>query len=499
VTTLEEQPPVPALGPVEPGLASRAARGGFITVGGQVLKIVLQVLAVVLLARLLSPRDYGLVAMVMTVIGVGDLLRDFGLSSAAVQCRTLSRKQRDNLWWINTAIGVGLALVVGAAAPLLAGLYDRPELTGLARVLCVTFVINGVATQYRADLNRRMRFAQLALADVTAPAVGLAAALAAAHVGATYWAIVVQQVVTLAAMLAVVVCSARWLPGRPDRSVPMDGLLRFGWNLAGSQVVGYLGRNVDSLIIGVRFGAVPLGLYNRGYQLLMTPLGQLCAPTTTVALPVLSRLREEPLEYHQYLRRGQLVMGYTLVAGLGLVIGGAQPVTAVLLGEQWTAVTPVLRLLALAGMFQTLAYVGYWVYLSRGLTKELLRYTMLTTAMAAVCILVGSTWGVVGVAAGYAVSAALEWPLSFWWLARRSDIPVRSLVLGALRVVAFTLLIALACWGADVAWAQHVELVRLVAVTATAAVGYVALAVTVPPFRHDVTGVLRIVRRAVHR
>ncbi len=481
------------------GLTRRAARGGVVTVGGQVLKIVVQVLAVVLLARQLSPADYGLVAMVLAVIGVADIFRDFGLSSAAVQVKHLSTDQRSNLFWVNVGIGVALAVLVFAGAPLLALVYQRAELTEVARVLSVAFLLNGVATQYRADLNRRMRFAELAFADLLAPAVGLAAALVAVHLGAGYWAIVTQQLVTIAVMLIVVLGCGRWMPGRPRRDVAMDGMLRFGSNLAGSQVLGYLGKNVDSLTIGVRFGATPLGIYNRGFQLLMTPLGQLRAPTTTVALPVLSSLRADEVRYSAYLRRGQLVMGYTLVAGLGLVIGGAQPLAAVLLGPQWLSVTPILRLLALAGMFQTLAYVGYWVYLSRGLTRQLLLYTIVTTVMVTVCILVGSTWGVVGVAAGYAVSAAVEWPLSFWWLSSRSAIPVRDLVHGALRIVAFTLLVAGFAAAGDLLTASLGEGVRFAVVVVAGVGGYVVLATAVPVFRRDVSGVLRLVRRGVRR
>jgi len=407
-----------------------------VTLGGQAIRMTIQIGGVVVLAHMLSPHDYGLLAMVLTVVGVGDLFRDFGLSSAAIQATTLSRHQRDNLFWLNTAIGAVLMLATFLAAPLLANLYGEPDLVGIARLLSVTFLLNGLATQYRAGLTRHMQFAKLAAIDIAGPAVALVAAVLLALNGVGYEALVVQQLTTAAVLLAGAVVAGRWLPGLPRRHVPMRGLLKFGWNLLGTQLVGYASNNVDSLVIGVRFGSVSLGLYNRAFSLLMQPLTQLRAPTTTVALPVLSRLRGEPERFGEFVRRGQLALAYTLVAGLSLVIAAAEPLTDILLGPQWTGVIPLIRLLAAAGMFQTLAYVGYWVYLATGLTGVLLRYTFVSAAIRITCVVVGSTWGVVGVAAGYAVAPMLAWPLSLWWLSRHTPVPLAALLRGALRTLA---------------------------------------------------------------
>src|SRR5829696_6310068 len=135
-------------------LGRRAARGALVTLAGQAARIVVQLASVVILARLLDPGDYGVLAMVLAVVGVGEIFRDFGLSSAAVQAKDLTVAQRDNLFWINTAIGVVLAVLVFASAVPLAVLYDEPVLRDVTRVLAVTFVLNGLATQFRADLVR---------------------------------------------------------------------------------------------------------------------------------------------------------------------------------------------------------------------------------------------------------------------------------------------------------------------------------------------------------
>lgn len=479
-------------------LGQQAARGVLLTVSAQLVKIGLQVGGVVVLARLLTPGDYGLVAMVTAIVGVAEIFRDFGLSAAAVQAKRLSRAQRDNLFWLNTAAGGLLAVLVITCAPLIALWYGRSELTDLARVLSLVFLMNGMTTQYRAGLNRELRFSHIAVVDIAAPIVALALAIVVARAGGGYWSLVAQQLATSFVLLVGAVAFARWIPRLPRRREPMGDLLTFGWHLAGSQLVGYVGNNVDSLTVGYRFGAEPLGLYNRAFQLLMTPLGQLRQPTTTVALPVLSRLKEDREGSDRYVQRGQLALGLTLVAGLGVVVGAASPITSIFLGGQWLQVEPILRLLAVAAMFQTLAYVGYWVYLAHGLTKELLQYTLISVPIKIICILVGSHWGVVGVAWGYAVAPALAWPLSFWWLARKSSIAVGKLFAGAGRILVLSSFVAASSYAACVlaqGWSRWPQLGLAIAFAGAV----YSVTMLVPKFRRDVLGVLEIARRGMTR
>jgi PST family polysaccharide transporter len=359
------------------------------------------------------------------------------------------------------------------------------------------FLVNGLATQYRADLSRRLKFFLLALADVLSPAVALAIATVFALQGAGFWSLVVQQLTQFVVMLTIVVISAGWLPGRPTRKTSMDGMLTFGWNLLATQLVGYVSKNTDSFVIGLRFGAGELGLYNRAFQLLMTPLNQVRAPSTTVALPVLSRLADENARYSHFVERGQIALGYTLVAGLGVVAGAGGPVTELFLGSKWASIAPALSLLAAAGAFQTLAYVGYWVYVSRGLTKYLFRYSVLEAVVTVSLVLIGSQWGFVGVAGGYAVTQAINWPLSFWWLSKWTPIPVRRLYGGALRIVIVASVIAAASSWASFAF--EAPLIAVVVALFSGAAVLVLAATVCPPVRRDLLSVFDVGRRALSK
>ncbi len=483
----------------QPNLGKRAVRGAAVTMAAQGGKIGIQVLSVVLLARLLSPHDYGLIAMVLAIIGVADIFRDFGLSSAAIQSPSLSRDEQINLFWVNTAFGALLAVLAVAAAPLVATMYRQPDLTTITMALAVNFVLNGVATQYRADLNRRMRFRQLALADVAGPASGLAVAVVVALAGGGYWALVAQQVTQVSVMLVLVVVGAGWLPRWYQREVPVRRFLAFGLRLAGSQIVSYIGNNTDTVVLGLTVSPSELGLYNRSFQLVTTPVGQIRGPLNSVAIPVLSRIQDDEPRFQSYVARGQMAMGYSLVVGLAFVAGAATPIVSVLLGSQWLGAIAVLQLLAIGAAFQTLSYVGYWVYVTKGLVNHLLHYTFLSTALRIVCVLIGSLFGIVGVATAMAVVPLLAWPLSFWWLSRRASIPVHDLWAGGLRVTAFAAVVGGAAAAVVVATAVWPAWASLLAALGASLLAYGALGWLVPAFRSDLRSVLALIRLSVRR
>lgn len=484
--------------PSRPGLGGVAARGAGITLAGQGARILLQFASVVVLARLLSPRDYGLMAVGLVIVGMGEVVRDLGLSTAAIRAPELTSRQRDGLFWVSTAAGLVLAAVVAAGAGLVAELFAQPELVPVSRALALTFVLNGLAAQYRAGLSRDLRFGAVAGADTLAQLLALAVAVGTAVAGAGYWALVFQQLTVGTVSLICVVALARWLPGRPRRGAGLGPFLRFGGGLTGTQIVYYVGNNVDTMVLGLWAGPTALGVYSRGFQLLMTPLNQLRTPATTVAVPVLSRLQSDPDRFGEYLRRAQLTLGIPIVMAMALIAGAAGPIVDIVLGERWGDVAPVLALLAVAGGAQTLSFVGFWVYLSRGLSSALLRYTLVTLGLKAVCIAVGARFGVVGVATGYAAAALLEWPLSLWWLSRLTVIPVRALLLGALRITGCAVGVGASSFIVTHLTATWPSAGQLAAGLSAGVAAY-CLATLVPAVRADVAGVLSWGRQMIGR
>jgi PST family polysaccharide transporter len=436
--------------------------------------------------------------MVMSVAGIAEVFRDFGLSQAAVQAPVLTTPQRSNLFWINSAMGAALAVAVFLSSWGIAALYGVEELAPLAQLASISFLLNGLATQFRASLNRALRFTALSTTDVIAALVGLGVGAGAALAGVGPWALVAQLLGAALATLVLVAVFAGWLPGLPRRGVPIGEFIRFGWNMVATQMVTYVGNNVDSVVIGVRFGAAQLGIYNRAFHLVMNTANQLRTPITSVAVPILSRLQGEGVRYWDFVRVGQVGLGYTIVVALAFVIGAAVPVTELLLGPRWAEVAPVLSLLAIAAVFQTLNSASYWVYVSKGITGPLFRYNLVSVTIKIACILIGSQWGLIGVAVGYAIAPVLSWPISLLWISRVIDgVPVRTLAWGIVRMALLAGWGALAAYGA-VTLAEPGGVWVQVPASAIATVAAYALAALLPVVRRDL-GELRTMLRLLRR
>ncbi|WP_308796897.1 lipopolysaccharide biosynthesis protein [Agromyces silvae] len=474
------------------GLGAAASRGAKYTMLGQIGRILVQLVSVVLLSRLLDPSDFGLFAMVIAVIGVGEVFRDFGLTQAAVQARTLSREQQSNLFWLNTGIGLALSVVAFLASWPIAALYDDPRLILLTQAVSIVFLVNGLGTQYRAQLTRELRFFSLAAIELVAQVIALGAAVIVAIGGGSYWALAVQQVAAALLALVLLLIVTRWLPGRFYRGVGTMAFLRFGGFLAVAQVITYASKNVDSVIIGARLGATDLGLYNRAFQILVLPLNQINAPATRVALPVLARLQDERARFEKYLLTAQSILLQPVAAGFALGAALAEPLIRIVLGEGWSGAVPIFQILAISGIFQAAAYASYWVFLAHGLTKSQLYWALVSRPFIILGVVIGSFWGLEGVAWGYTVSTALVWPAGLLWIRAAAKAPALAMFLNGLRAT-----IAYGAAGGAAAAVYRVladsELWIQLVVSTTAFAAVVAIAALVwPRFRADLSLVMHL-------
>ncbi|NHC14408.1 lipopolysaccharide biosynthesis protein [Motilibacter deserti] len=399
----DEVPDALERGSLRPALGRRAARGLVVTMGGQWGRLVLQTASTAVLARLLLPGDFGLVAMVVAVTGLAEQVKDLGLAAATVQRDKLEDRQVTGLFWVNAALGAVLAAVVAACAPLVAAFYGRPELTGLTLVLALGFVAGGLSVQHAALLQRRLRFGALATSETGAFAIGVVAAVTAAAAGAGYWSLAVLPLASAWARTVLLWAFCRWRPGRPRRDAGIRELLSFGGGVSTFNLLNYVSRNADNVLIGKVSGATSLGLYSRAYTLLLLPLQQLNGPLASVAVPVLSILRGEPAKYRAFYRSavgGLALVGMPLVV---LLVVCAPEVIAVLLGPGWDGAVPIFRALGLAGVVHVVGNTNGWIYVSWGSTGRMARWALVSRPLMVVSIAIGLPWGPLGVAVSYAV------------------------------------------------------------------------------------------------
>jgi polysaccharide transporter, PST family len=415
-------------------LSVKAARGGVVMLSGQIVKVTLQFVNLVLLARLLQPEDFGLVAMVIAIYGVCDILLDFGLSTASIQVKDISKGQISNLFWVNLLIGLLFSLISFFSAGLIASFYGRPELIEIAQYISIVFLFNGIAAQYKAQLNRSFKFKQMAATDILAMFVSVCVGIYFAYAGYTYWAIVYQQITQAFIQMLAYIAFGAWTPTWPDKKESIRHFFKFGWGLAGSQLLGYFSRNIPSILIGNQIGAAPLGLYDRANKLLMLPLNQLNAPSSSVAVPVLSRLEtEDQAKYNRFLLFGQNIIVHLIVFCLSLASCQTEKLVELVLGAQWLEMVPVFRAISFAGIFLALSYASYWVFLSKGITGSLFKLGVVGRPISILITCLGLPWGVIGVAYAYSLGLMFSWLLGIYWL-RHAQIPVKSMIVNPLLI-----------------------------------------------------------------
>ncbi|HUB24623.1 MAG TPA: lipopolysaccharide biosynthesis protein [Tepidisphaeraceae bacterium] len=388
-------------------LKQSTLRGGLARICALSTNLLVRAISLLVLSRILTPSDFGLVGMVMALTGILVLFRDFGLSSAAIQRANVTEAQLSTLFWINIAIGALLGLVGLALAPVIAGFYGRPELLHVTMFLALAFFINSAGVQHSATLQRQMRFTALSMIDVSSLAFGNAIAIVAAEAGYGYWALVAMSVATpLAATVGFWLVSG-WIPGLPSRRAGVLPMMHFGGILTLNGLVTYVGYNAEKVMLGRAWGADAIGLYSRAQQLLFLPIDSLNSAVGEVAFSALSKLQGDPLRLRNYFLKGfSLVLGLTLPIAIMCALF-ADDVVNVLLGPRWTAAVVIVRLLAPTVAIRAIIHPLGWLLFSMGLVGRSLRIALVFTPIMIAGCLVGVPYGAVGIAIAYSTVMTL--------------------------------------------------------------------------------------------
>lgn len=394
---------------------------------GQGASFLLHMGSTVVLARLLTPQDYGLIGMVTAVTGFVAMFKDMGLSMATVQKAEINHGQISTLFWINVLLSFGVMLVTAALAPAIAWFYGEPRLTWITLALASAFIFGGFTVQHQALLRRNMRFGTLAFIHIASILAGIVVAFIAAWYGLRYWALVLMQVATaIAGAIAVwVVCP--WRPSLPVRRSGVRKMLAFGANLTGFSFLNYFARNLDNVLIGKVWGTQPLGFYSKAYGLLMLPLGQITAPIAAVAVPALSRLQDDPERYRRYYYRAISTIAFITMPLIAMLAALSHEIIRIVLGDQWISAAPIFKVLAFAAVLQPVVNPVGWVFVSLGQADRQLRWAIVAVPLIVLSFVLGLPWGAFGVAVSYTLCSltVLTFP-ALWWTFRLSPLSIRG-------------------------------------------------------------------------
>lgn len=388
-------------------LGKRSVRSSVVTLASKSSTFVMTMLSTMVLARLITPADFGLFAMVSMFTSFLTIFKDLGLGMATVRKPGLTHAEVTNIFWINNLISVSLALVIVVFSPAIAWFYDDSRLTLMTVSLAAGFVVSGLGIQHYSLMRRQMRFNELAAVNITALVVGILSGITTAYFGATYWSLVILQFVTVSTNTGLCWILCKWRPSLPHRNVSVREMVFFGGNLTGSRIIDYFNLNLGNILIGKYVGAAPLGMFDKANQLLHMPVHQFSFPVGSVAIPALSSLQSTPDRFRNYYRYAVFFIGLIAFPLVFVLVVFTNEVVLIVLGSQWTDVVLIFRLLVPASLVGIVSVALRWIYIALGRTDKQLRWGVVDCFFNFLFLAVGIRYGVLGIAAAFSAKGML--------------------------------------------------------------------------------------------
>ncbi|WP_231955192.1 lipopolysaccharide biosynthesis protein [Occultella aeris] len=448
-----------------------------------------------ILARLLTPDQFGLMAMALTLTVVVNQFRNLGLSQAVVQSESLTWSQVNALFWINAVVGVVLGVAVGLSGFGLAAFYGEPDLVWVCVALGGGYVFSGLAVQHGALLNRRLQFRTLAIRNTTAGLLSCVAAVIAAFAGLGVWALVIQNLTAVLFGTLVLWLAVPWRPSRPRGFRDSFSLLKFGSNVTIANLFSTFSRQADNVIIGRFMDAGALGLYTKAYSLLTLPLRQLKTPISAVMVPTLSALQDEPERYRSTYRKTVSGLAHLGMPFVVILAVSALEVIEVFLGHQWTAAAPVFQILAIASFVQLVSTTAGWLWVSSGHTTSYARWSIAASVVTIASFILGVRWGIEGVAIAYAIGQVVMFVPAFAVATHGTPVKVADPLLAMVRPVVISTIVLGAVIGMRALAADLPPISLLTAEVATGLAVWAGAVFAWPSARREISELLTVVRR----
>lgn len=384
-------------------IKQRSLKGGFFTILGQAAIFLVNFGSTMIMARLLTPEDFGVITMVTAVTGFVMMFKDMGLSSAIIQAPRLDQTRVSSLFWINLCLSTGLAVILLAIAPLIALFYEVPKLSKITSAYAIGVLVAGLSQQHSALLSRQMMFRKLSKVNILAVFFSVLVGIGAAWYGFKEWSIVMQHVSLAVFTTLGMWLSCNWRPAWVWNPSSVRNLLGFGAGISGFNLINYFSRNMDNILIGKYLGTNVLGLYSKAYQLLMLPITQLRDPLTTVGIPAMSSLAAEPARFRSYYLKYVYILAFFAMPIVGFMAVFAKPLILLFLGTGWEGAVQLFQLLAITAFIQPLMSTASLVLISTGQAKRYFYLGVVNSMLVVISFFIGILISIEGLIVGYAI------------------------------------------------------------------------------------------------
>jgi PST family polysaccharide transporter len=388
-------------------LGRLALRGGTVSVTVQYANSVLQIIATIVLARLLAPEDFGLVVIVTVLTSFAPMLIDFGFGDATAQRRKITRGQVSSLFWLSSGIGLAITVIVAVCSPLIASVYREPRLEAIALCTAVIFVLFGVSNQHLALLRRTMQFSKIAKVQFLSTLTGAVVAIFMARCGYGYWALAFRSVVLslCVAIGAWLVCG--WRPSFPVLDQEVKSMVRFGLHVVAFSVMSSVGKAIDRIGLGLFYRPEQVGYYQNAITFYDNSIEPAISQMHGVGSAALSKLQSSPTTLAQKYEAALSALAFFVMPAAAILSVTAQDLTIMLLGEKWQAAGLLLSIIALRGIFHVVEGSQGWLHLSIGRPDRWRNWAVVSVVLRVATVLAALPFGPTGMAAGFVMTSLL--------------------------------------------------------------------------------------------
>lgn len=444
--------------------------------GGRVFSQAISLCFGIVLARLLTPDDFGLIAMVAVFTGFAGLLADVGLGSALVQKKSASDVHFSTVFWTNIGLGATLTSVLFWLAGPVSRFYGREELVLVVQILSLQFMVGALAMVQRQKLVKALRFKLLSMSDLVGMIIGGLIAIAMAMKGFGYWALVAHSMSQRIVATGIVWLGSRWMPSMVFSASALRELVGFSLYVFATRSLQHFAGSVDKLLAGKLFGGGSVGLLDKAQSMMLFPLQNVSHVVGSVMFPALSMVQEDRQRVKDvYLRctRSIALLTFPMMAGIyavsdNFVIG--------VLGDQWREMVPILRVLCFAGIATSIVTVTGSVYLSQGASKSQFMVNLLTRPLAIIGVLAGIPWGLIGIAIGATVATWINSLITLTVAGRLIGLPLLELMGSLVRTLIAAIIMAIIVYSLGRWWLELSPALEFVAQIGVGGIVYLVVA-----------------------
>ena len=457
-------------------LKEKVAGGVAWSIAEKVGSMLLQMVVSIVVARLLVPEDFGVMAILTFFTALALVMVDSGFSQTLIRKESPTPQDYHSVFAFNIAVSVVLYAVLVAVAPAVARYYELPVIADIAPVLFLLLPINALCVIQNTIFTREFRFRLLSQATFTASFVAGVVAVAMALAGCGVWSLVGQRVATLAVKTLILWVRSDWRPSLHFTMKPVREMAPFSFRLLTTDLISSIYNNISQMFIGKIYSADTLGYFNQAQKFKDLPLTSAMQSVQSVTYPALSQIGDQREKFAESYRQVLMVVAFMLMPVMVGIVAVAEDLFALLLGEKWMPTVPYLQILCLMGLFQPLAMIAYNILKVKSNGAIILRLEIAKKALMTLILVVTIPHSVKAVAWGLVAMSFCEFAINFVASMRYASLGVWCMVRTLLPVLLITAAMYAAVLGMGRLMADAGVAVRLLSEIATGVVVYTLLA-----------------------